>query len=155
MTGCHTAQALTFPVLCTTGLAGLDTRHLPVPLQFVQSLRNGNGPDHPPDYLLVHHYARQKGCRRSMSSFPIIVIHIHMYHMLSADHFRACRQLTGADDDLKNKSNILIFFLRRKPRGSVVLIWMGLLVFRPYLSAADHLVLVRAEDSCKQNSSKK
>jgi Ni,Fe-hydrogenase I cytochrome b subunit len=60
----------------------------------------------------------------------------------------------------ENKSNIVIFafFLERKKtrgNGNAVLIWMGLLVFRSYLSAAGHLVLVRAEDSCKQNSSKK
>jgi len=42
----------------------------------------GNGPDHPPDYLLAHHYARQKGCHRYVSSFPIIAAHIHVYHML-------------------------------------------------------------------------
>ena len=47
------------------------TRAMPChPRRAPQSLRNGTGPDRPPDYLLLHHYARQKGCRRSMSPFP-------------------------------------------------------------------------------------
>uniref|UniRef100_A0A8R7QG97 Uncharacterized protein n=1 Tax=Triticum urartu TaxID=4572 RepID=A0A8R7QG97_TRIUA len=46
------------------------TRAMPChPRRAPQSLRNGTGPDRPPDYLLLHHYARQKGCRRSMSPF--------------------------------------------------------------------------------------
>lgn len=46
------------------------TRAVPChPRRALQSLRNGTGPDRPPDYLLLHHYARQKGCRRSMSPF--------------------------------------------------------------------------------------
>jgi len=41
-------------------------------------------------------------------------------------------------------------------KGNIIFIWMRLLVFiRSYLSAPGHSVLVRSEDSCKQNSSKK
>jgi hypothetical protein len=49
-------------------------------------------PDRPPDYLPAHHYARQKGCCRSVSSSsPIIAVHIHVY-LAFASHRMRLRQ---------------------------------------------------------------
>lgn len=53
---------------------------------------NGMDPDRPPDYLPAHHYARQKGCCRSVSSSsPIIAVHIHVY-LAFASHRMRLRQ---------------------------------------------------------------
>lgn len=54
--------------------------------------RDGMDPDRPPDYLPAHHYARQKGCCRSVSSSsPIIAVHIHVY-LAFASHRMRLRQ---------------------------------------------------------------
>jgi hypothetical protein len=92
------------PLPCTAAAAGLGVAHSHLPscsgcwevgspsASAPGAGWNGMDPDRPPDYLPAHHYARQKGCCRSVSSSsPIIAVHIHVY-LAFASHRMRLRQ---------------------------------------------------------------